>query len=590
MKKNWFVWMKQRIFSAKLNSQVNFLFAVILIAYTLSLVVFFMVSGRKTVKEYVSKASEDVLISVGGSINSNFDNMNTMSRMIMFSEEVNAYLTDQGSPEYQKNTQAVKKMYGIVNDFSYNVSVYVFRNDGNYINISGDRSLVHTEILEDSEWRKELERNAGANTIQINGNGLFSNISGEKLISFVRIINDPDTQQEIGIIAINYSADDLEKEFQDFLTEENSLSVADIDGNYLCGNKDIMESDDVKEILDEESGKSFSRLINNTFIRGYVVPDTPIQLIKCDLLSYNIYLQEAPWMFIIMLVFLTILCIIAIRVFITLYVTRPIEKLVESMKKVESGWLYRVSADIRTEEIRNLKDNYNQMLVQINHLISEVVEKEKIAQQAKMEVILEQINPHFLYNTLETIGYMAFESPREKIYEAVESLGEFYRNFLIQDQDKVNLRTEIIIVKNYLKIQKFRYGEIFNDVYCIENECSRCLVPKLILQPLVENALYHGVRPKGEKGEIRITAHKSDDMLVLSVYDSGVGISREKLKKVLEQEKKGFGLKKTLERVRCMYDAENLYIIESEEGRFFEITFKIPFEEEVKYVQSNDNR
>ena len=100
--------------------------------------------------------------------------------------------------------------------------------------------------------------------------------------------------------------------------------------------------------------------------------------------------------------------------FLTFRFTRPLEKLVESMKKVETGWLHRVSVDCSITEIQNLKDSYNQMLVQVNHLIEQLVEQEKAAQQAKLEVILEQMNPHFLYNTLETIGYMAFESPRER--------------------------------------------------------------------------------------------------------------------------------------------------------------------------------
>lgn len=188
------------------------------------------------------------------------------------------------------------------------------------------------------------------------------------------------------------------------------------------------------------------------------------------------------------------------------------------------------------------------------------------------------MNPHFLYNTLETIGYMAFESPREEIYDAVECLGEFYRSFLNSGNDKVPLKKELETIQDYLKIQKFRYGEILEDHYDIEKDCEPYLVPKLIFQPLVENSLYHGIRPKGEKGEILVSAHLKDQKLCLSVYDTGIGMSPEKLEQVLSSSPTGFGLKKTLERLQYLYGEKDCYQIESQEGSFCRITLYLPLE------------
>ena len=133
-------------------------------------------------------------------------------------------------------------------------------------------------------------------------------------------------------------------------------------------------------------------------------------------------------------------------------------------------------------------------------------------------------------------------------------------------------------IQDYLKIQKFRYGEILEDHYDIEKDCEPYLVPKLIFQPLVENSLYHGIRPKGEKGEILVSAHLKDQKLCLSVYDTGIGMSPEKLEQVLSSSPTGFGLKKTLERLQYLYGEKDCYQIESQEGSFCRITLYLPLE------------
>lgn len=571
---------------AKLNTKINRLFTAIMLVYTLALGFLLLYVSDKEMKEYALQSGEKILSSVSSNIQSSFETVSTMSKMLIFSDEIREYLTEEKGSEYAASYRAIHRIYGITNHFKPYKSIYIFKCDGIYINVSNKRTIVNETVLKEEQWLGELRKRAGGYAIQINGEGLFSLSSGEPLLTFMRVIYDTETQKETGVIAINYDMSYLEEILKN---QGGQIAVVDSDGKYLCGQQEITELDITKKYLPKNGGKNFSAMEKKEIISGYTVPDTPLQLLKYEKLSGSIYYEGIPWVMIAVIVSLSVICFVVLRFYISVWITRPIEKLVKAMKQVEEGWLHRVSVDVNTVEIRNLKDSYNQMLVQVNKLIQELVEQEKVAQQAKTDVMLEQLNPHFLYNTLETIGYMALESPREEIYEAVESLGEFYRYFLNKGEDMVPLKTEIAGVEDYLRIQKYRYGEILDEEYLIEKDCEDCLVPKLILQPLVENSLYHGIRPKGERGTIRIRAWREDGMVILSVYDTGIGMPRQKVEELLRQGGMGFGLKKTLARLETMYGRKRQYEISSEEGVFCEIRLYVPYRKEHWDVSSNDN-
>ena len=200
-----------------------------------------------------------------------------------------------------------------------------------------------------------------------------------------------------------------------------------------------------------------------------------------------------------------------------------------------------------------------------------------------MRVLQEQIKPHFLYNSIDTIGYMALDAGAENVHGALETLGSFYRNFLSKGEKEIPLKREVWIVKDYLSIQKLRYGDILDDEYDIAEETKELIVPKLILQPLVENCIYHGIRPKGEKGIIKVSSRLEDGKLHIAVRDTGIGMSEEQIEKILTSKKKeadeldseSFGLWGTIERVRYYTGKEDIVNIKSEVGEYTEIEFII---------------
>ena len=161
-------------------------------------------------------------------------------------------------------------------------------------------------------------------------------------------------------------------------------------------------------------------------------------------------------------------------------------------------------------------------------------------------------------------------------------MGRFYRNFLSKGDREIPLEKEVTIVKDYLSLQKLRYGDILIDEYDIAAEAADCIVPKLTLQPLVENCIYHGIRPKGEPGVIRIKAAVEGDDLHIYVTDTGVGMSSEYIDKLMSGKKNGsgdegsFGLWGTIERIRYYSHRDDVFRITSEEGEYTCVELIIP--------------
>ena len=266
-----------------------------------------------------------------------------------------------------------------------------------------------------------------------------------------------------------------------------------------------------------------------------------------------------------------------INTYIAKNVIYPIQRLVDSMTEVQNGWLHRVSMNVSDDEIGLLKNSYNAMLIEINQLIEELLQKEKTLRMAELDALQEQMKPHFLYNTLDMIRYMALENRTDEVYNMLETLGNFYRRFLSKGSTDLSLGEEIEIVKSYLTLQRTRFEDIFTDEYEIEEGLSSIRVPRLILQPLVENSIYHGIRPKGDHGVIRVTVKRQEDFLFLSIYDNGIGMSAHQRELLFSgKDSRSFGFQGTIERIRYYYKTEDVFEIHSVEGEYCEIILKLP--------------
>lgn len=527
--------------------------------------------------DYMKDNNYHSMVSIGNNLNIEFGAVSTMSQLIMTNHAVVNYLKDDVG-NYPRLTQsAMMAMYDISNTFNYVSSIYVFRLDKNYINIGKEVTYINTNIIHHPKFQEEIIEKSGLYVIRVNGDGAFKTKSGEPIISFIRLINDMDTQKPIGLIAINLTTDILRNSFKDMTSNDRRFCYYDDKGNVLLGEENVKEFQEIEINQNRFEQVAIEGFFSTKILSYFQVPNTPFTIAKIEFLSFNKYLSSQAIMVITIIISLTVICLIIIGIFISVYITNPIEKLVQYMDILKLGWNKRGNLRLSNLGIGYLKNIKNNKLIEINRLIDELLEKEKAMQKAELEVLREQINPHFLYNTLGTIADLALQNSADEVYDAIETLGNFYRRFLSKGSKEITIREEVAIVKDYLKLQKLRYEDVFEDEYDLQEDLLDIKIPKLILQPLVENSLYHGVRLKGEKGIIKVSVYEKDQWVHIVVYDTGVGMNPEQIEFLMnENNNKSFGLKGTIERIRYYYDTDDVFEIRSEEGEYCEVDIKIP--------------
>lgn len=264
----------------------------------------------------------------------------------------------------------------------------------------------------------------------------------------------------------------------------------------------------------------------------------------------------------------------------------PIDELEKMASDIASGnWESRAN-EPDAIEIQSLAKNLNIMASRLQSLINERVESEKNLRKAEMRTLQAQITPHFIYNTLETIVWLAEGERNCEVVDITIAFTKFLRISLSRGQDFIPVSKEIEHVKSYLAIQSIRYGSVMEYSISIDKEIGDCYVLKLLLQPLVENAIYHGVRAKRGRGHIKVEVKKTqDDMISFSVSDNGNGIESEKLEAIRRQiftGKKdknggGYGLFNVAERIRLYYGAS--LCVESVYKSGTHISFTLPYKE-----------
>lgn len=244
-------------------------------------------------------------------------------------------------------------------------------------------------------------------------------------------------------------------------------------------------------------------------------------------------------------------------------ITRPITEITQVTDEVANGNLNARAKEYAGDEAKVLAESINVMIDRINQLLVQIKEEQLSLRKAELELLQAQINPHFLYNTLDAIVWLAEAGEMEKVVKMVEHLSSFFHTSLNQGKELVTLRDEVMHITSYLSIQQVRYQDILKYEIDIPEEILNCEMPKLSLQPLVENALYHGIKEKRGGGTITVTGKIIDGKCVIEVSDDGKGMSRERLSEVrleLDDFNKSnrsiYGMYNVNQRIRLNYGAE----------------------------------
>lgn len=288
---------------------------------------------------------------------------------------------------------------------------------------------------------------------------------------------------------------------------------------------------------------------------------------------------------IIAFVFLLIITLILIEV-ISNNIFKPIKELCTMTRQVGKGDFTTRAAEYPNNEVIVLTNSFNQMVERIGNLVEDVREEQLNLRKTELKLLQAQINPHFLYNTLDTVVWLAEDKQNDMVVKMISSLSSFFRTSLSKGNDFIFFEEEVMHIRSYLQIQQFRYQDILEYEINIAEELKCCKILKLLLQPIVENALYHGIKNKRGKGKISINGIRHDELIYIKVKDNGIGMEKEQLEflnkkidgKIKEENdsKSGFGLVNVNERIKLLYGKEYGIFIESTYGEGCIVTITIP--------------
>lgn len=263
-------------------------------------------------------------------------------------------------------------------------------------------------------------------------------------------------------------------------------------------------------------------------------------------------------------------------------ITRPIELLTQSMKRAKKGDLDHHVEISSQDEIGMLAQCYQNMIDKLKTLMAQQVQNEKEKRQAEIRILQAQINPHFLYNTLDTLQWKAYENGQDDMVSMIQSLSTFFRISLSKGSEFIPLSKEIEHVQSYLAIQQVRFADVLQYHFIVDADTT-IPVPKVILQPLVENAIQHGIKPKLVPGSIQIEIHQQKDHIAISISDDGVGIQPDRLAQIQQEmatltPQSCYGLINVCNRVKLEYGSQADIQLTSQQGVGTTVTITLPIQ------------
>jgi two-component system, sensor histidine kinase YesM len=578
----------------------------ILIFFPLSIVGFFSFNiAASSVKSEVSKYMSKVLQQVNDNIDNTVIELDRTASILSSDEDVIRILNKNKSRPLDEILKDESMMDSKINSamnfrtnieglfiFSYNGEIYSYRGVNNSIRL--DYTFTSTpwyELMKSLSIKKLLLPTHIQDQVLTPGKSKI-------VFSYVRNIYDLDMNKSSGNILIDMNTDIFKKiwdkintnEYQEFVIIDNNKTIIYHTREELISNQ--FRSNYISEILKSRNGNIITTVDNRqtliTFNTSRFTNWTVISIIPVNVLYKNI--TNLAYI-IILTVIICILLSLFVAILISRNITRPISTLRRLMKKAESGQ-FDINIPVTSkDEIGALSTSFNTMVTRINSLIQTVYETKIHKREAELNALQAQINPHFLYNTLQTIDIIAESAGIDVICTVCRSLSRMFRYSISRGKEIVPLYLELEHVKDYIYIQKLRFKDRFQVVYDIDESMKNNKMIKLVLQPLVENALLHGIESEEEECTIILSVKVVNGNIEISVRDNGIGMNEYQLKLLQESlddeilhanldtlKNRSIGLKNVHARIQLYFGESYGLKIESKQDVGTTVTVIIPEE------------
>lgn len=554
--------LKDKLYRIKFNQKVT-IFFVLSILITNIFVVFavYQLAGKQ-ITEKSSGLMEGQFENITGNLDATLKNFIEISNIIS---------SDSRAKEFLMNNKETSVNYNKDESEAYSLIRYIL-DSNNYIDyislvkFNGQELVYVGENWTNSNFRFEMLKNYknAMDTKFIN-----CKISMDKKVfypdQYVLNIYQPISDKYIfnkytGFLVIGIGEKHI-KEFYTNLDKESKVKtyLTDNIGNIIsCEDKDLIGTkSSYMQILNQKNGKEkvadkvviYEKLNNWDW---YMVGEIPRESLLKDTRTAISFI--ILWVIIVGL----IISIVFYKFSKNLY--KPMDALVKKMSEVSKGNLeVRMEQKYQGRDFKQLTSGFNIMIEEINILMYRIKKEQSEIKQIELNKLQSQIKPHFLYNTLECIHWQALSDGNKEVSRMVKALANYYRLCLSKGKDVIPLSQELANIENYLIIQNMRYSDIAQCEINIDKRFENVLIPKLTLQPLIENSIYHGIRVKDRyKGKIIITVKEKDNNIVISVADNGVGMKQEQINEIntfisVFDEKAGYGLRNVHKRIEMLF-------------------------------------
>ncbi len=362
----------------------------------------------------------------------------------------------------------------------------------------------------------------------------YKDYSSDSVLSVSKAFTDSVTGNFMGTVLIDLKLATIKDVIADVtLGKDGFLYILDGDGNMVYAPVNPIVYRVNNKWLNCDTNNVTRDIKNNKYKIIYKHSDyTNFKTVGVFSLSKNLQVVTNIRFYIVGIGIVTMVLAFIAALFFTKSIANPLKKLRRLMRKAEEGDLnVRFNYNGR-DEIGQLGDSFNRMIDEIRNLIEMVYVEQKSKREAELKTLQAQIKPHFLYNTLDTIQWMAQVHKADDIVEVVDALTKLFRIGINKGNEMISVKEELEHIKSYLIIQKIRYEEKLDYEISFEDSILEYKVIKLILQPLVENAIYHGVKEKRGTGKISITVEKHEKGICLSISDNGAGMSEARLQEI----------------------------------------------------------
>lgn len=557
---------------------------------------------NKTIMENSINYTSQIIKQVNYDIDSYTEYLMNISSIVAKSSDVSQYLYEENQTEEERAEQKeriLSQFTTIIDSRSdiYNIAA-VAENGRSILNGGTDDFTEFIDIKDQSWYKAAMESKSGIHISSSHvQNAIKSSYKWVITLSRALVNNQTGENEGVFFVDLNYSAIS-ELCNNNSIGNKGYIFILDEDGNIVYHPKQQLmygglKSENIKEIMSCEedslttgSGEE-SKLytISKSDKTGWRVVGTAYtsELLKNNKQAQILYLLVAA---------VLLLLVIAISSIIAREITKPIRQLRDSMSMVEKGKFDKANVAVTTQnEIGSLSKSFNVMTERIHTLMEQNVYEQRQKRKSEMKALQAQINPHFLYNTLDSIIWMSEAGRNEEVVLMTSALAKLLRQSISNDKEQVRIAEEIEYVRSYLIIQKMRYKDKLEYSIDVVPEIMEVKIIKFVLQPLVENAIYHGLKYKEKRGNLSIRGYERGGKVYITISDDGGGMSETQLLHVFDETNKehkssGVGVPNVQKRLQLHYGPDYGLSYISREGVGTVVTVTVPLEARTDYEET----